>query len=207
MAVRFPNGARPVERVFWRHEKMLVSNRKVPHDSREASAGDFTAHKTIVLLDELLTHTLPLRDLYKSVRCQIADIHFRHLRPLFDTHYKEQLALVDVLVDRIRALGGAGRVLVGAFLQGNPPSYALRGHLAPNRLLCDLLDAHEVVLSAANAAGTYSLQTDPAAVHDFAVGQVVLTNDLQGCAVREQLVRLDQSRRFAITDFDVGVYE
>jgi starvation-inducible DNA-binding protein len=163
--------------------------------------GDSTAHKTIVLLDELLTHTLPLRDLYKSARCQSDDIHFRHLRSLFDTHYKEQLILVDVLVDRIRALGGASRVLVSAFLQGTPPCYVLRGHLALNRLLCDLLDAHEMVLNVAHTVGTFGLQTDPSAIRDFVVGQVLLTNEQQVCFVREQLVRLDRARGFAISNF------
>jgi hypothetical protein len=42
--------------------------------------------------------------------------------------------------------------MAGTFLQGTRPTCALRGHLAPNRLLCDLLDAHELVLSAARAA-------------------------------------------------------
>jgi starvation-inducible DNA-binding protein len=187
---------------------MYVSNRKVPLDSPVMSAGEFTAHKTIVLLDELLTHTLRLRDLYKSARCQAADIQFRHLRPLFDTHYEEQLALVDVLVDRIRALGDANRVLAGSFLQGTPSEYALRGHLARKRLLCDLLDAHETVMSAAHPAGAYSQQTDSPAVQDFAVGQVLLTNDQQGCSVREQLVKLDQARRFAISSFSgVNAYD
>jgi starvation-inducible DNA-binding protein len=178
---------------------MYGSNRKVPHDSPVMSAREFTDHKTIVLLDELLTHTLRLRDLYKSARCRAADIQFRHLRPLFGTHYEEQLALVDVLVDRIRALGGASRVLAGSFLQGTSPAYAPRGHLARKRLLCDLLDAHEMVISAAHPAGAYS--QDSSAVQDFAVGQVLLTNDQQGCSVREQLMRLDQAKRFAISSF------
>jgi len=187
---------------------MYVSNRKGPHDAPVMSVQDFRAQQTIAVLEDLLTHTLPLRDLYKSARCQNADIRFRHLRPLFDAHYKEQLALVDVLVDRIRALGGASRVLAGAFLQGTPPYYALRGHLATNRLLCDLLDAHENVQRAAHTAGTQSLQADPCAVHDFAVGQVVLSNDLQRCSVGEQLVRLDQARRFVNSNFNgVDAYE
>jgi starvation-inducible DNA-binding protein len=180
---------------------MYVSNRKGPHDSPVTPGGDFTAHKTIVLLDELLIHTLSLRDLYKSARCRTADIHFRHLRALFDSHYREQLALVDVLVDRIRALGGASRILAGAFLQGTPPSYALRGTLAINRLFYELLDAHETILSAAHTAGANGLQADPSAVHDFAVGQVVLANDLQRCSIGEQLARLDQARRFSISNF------
>jgi starvation-inducible DNA-binding protein len=169
---------------------MLESHRKIPHGSPEISQGNVTADKTVVLLDELLTHTLPVRDLYKTARCQAVDIHFRQLRELFDTHYKEQLRLVDVLVDRICALGGANRVLAGTFLQGTQPTYILRGHLAPKRLLCDLLDVHELVLSAAHAAGTNGPQTDASADRDFAVGRVVLTNDLQGHSVREQLSAL-----------------
>ena len=43
---------------------MHLSNRKGPHASRVASVEDFRVHRTIELLDELLTHTLPLRDLY-----------------------------------------------------------------------------------------------------------------------------------------------
>lgn len=34
---------------------------------------------------------------------------FHRLRILFGTIYKEQLRLVNIIVDRIRALGGAGR--------------------------------------------------------------------------------------------------
>jgi hypothetical protein len=60
-------------------------------------------------------------------------------------------------------------------------------------MLCDLLDAHEIVLSATHTAGTHSLQADLSAVHDFAVGQVVLTNDVQRCSVEAQLVGLDQA--------------
>jgi starvation-inducible DNA-binding protein len=167
---------------------MYVSKRKLLQDSPVTTSGEITAPKTVVLLDELLAHTLPLRDLYKSARCRA--VQFRHLRALFDTHYREQLALVDVLVDRIRMLGGASRVLAGAFLQSTPPSYALSGFWAPNRLLCELLDAHESVMNVVYSASTFSLQTDPSAVRDFAVGHVLLTNDQQSSFVREQLARL-----------------
>jgi starvation-inducible DNA-binding protein len=168
-------------------ENMFSSDCNVPHDSPVTPVGNSSTETTIALLNELLTHTIAVRDLYKNARYRTADIQFHHLRTLFDTHYKEQLRLVDVLLDRIRALGGAGRVLAGTFLQGTQPSNAPRGRSATNRLLCDLLDAHELVLSAAHTAGTNGLQTDQSAVRDFAVGQVVLASDLQGCSVREQL--------------------
>ena len=184
---------------------MFVPDRDVPQAWAIPSAADSATDKTIALLNELLTHTLAVRDLYKSARCQAADIHVRHLRPLFDAHYQEQLRLVDVLVDRIRELGGADRVLAGAFLQGTLPSYAPRGQSAPKRLLCDLLDAHESMLSMARTAGTHRVQPDASAVHGFAVGQVVLANELQGCSVQEQLVNLDRERRFASSTTFSGV--
>jgi hypothetical protein len=75
-------------------------------------------------------------------------------------------------------------------------------------LLCDLLDAHEIVMSTVHTAGAHSQQIDLSAAQDFAVGQVLLTNDQQGCSVREQLVKLDQARRFAISSFSsVDAYE
>jgi starvation-inducible DNA-binding protein len=177
---------------------MLLSKR----NHERPAAGNSPIYKAVELLEELLMHTLPVRDLYKSARCRDADIHFRPLRPLFDSHYKEQLRLVDVLVDRIRELGGESRVLAGALLQRGRLSYALRGHLGRTRLLSDLLDAHELVLSAACTDRGRSQPAAPSAVHDFAVGQVVLVNDAQGCSVREQLVRFDQqSARVAQSEY------
>lgn len=176
---------------------MFVSNCNVSRDPPVALAGNSTAYATVALLEELLIETIAVRDLYKSARCRTAATQFHHLRALFDAHYKEQLRLVDVLVERIRALGGAGRVLAGTFLQGTPPR---GGRSGPNQLLHDLINAHESVLSVAHAA-SYGRRTDPSSVQDFAVGQAVLTNEQQGCAVQEQFAHLGRKRRFASTSF------
>jgi DNA-binding ferritin-like protein len=64
--------------------------------------------ETVDVLEELLAHSIHLRDMYKNARWQTADLQFRSLRQLFDGHYKEQIQLVDVLVDRIRVLNCAG---------------------------------------------------------------------------------------------------
>jgi starvation-inducible DNA-binding protein len=187
---------------------MFVSDRNIPHNPSVTPMENTSTGTTIALLDELLTHTISARDLYKSARCRTTDTQLHHLRILFDTHYKEQLRLVDVLLDRIRSLGGAGRVLAGAFLQGTQYYNAPRGRLAPNRLLCELLDVHELILSAAHAAGTNGPQSEPSAVQDFAVGQVVQANAQQGCSVREQLVNSDQKGRFASMNVSsADVYE
>jgi starvation-inducible DNA-binding protein len=172
---------------------MLISNSDDTLDPSNGSpiVGGGTTSKTVTLLDELLAHSVRLRDLYKNARWQTSDIRLQHLRLLFDEHYKEQLRLVDVLIDRIRLLGGAGRVLAGVFLQGTQFSYALRGRTSPILLLRTLLDAHESALSAAGSTAKSGAQDDgPPPNHDFVVGQVVLSNDLQSRSVSEQLLRL-----------------
>jgi starvation-inducible DNA-binding protein len=143
--------------------------------------------ETVEVLEELLAHSIHLRDTYKNARWQTADLQFRSLRQLFDGHYKEQVQLVDVLVDRIRALNGAGRVFAGDFLHGTQFSQSLRGRASATLLLAELLDAHESVLNAALPTGTNEDQLNGSWSRDFAVGQVVLTNNEQSLVVREQL--------------------
>jgi starvation-inducible DNA-binding protein len=110
------------------------------------------------------------------------------LHLLFDAHYKEQLRLVDVLIDRVRMLGGAARIFAGDLLQSSEFSSGLRGRPARSRLLRELLDAHELILSAAHSGGTSDGQNASAWVRDLAVGQVVLANELQGRSIGELLV-------------------
>ena len=118
------------------------SSRAESNRGGSAVTHEGSSRRTAALLDELLVHSIKLRDLYKSARWQTADIQFSGLRALFDDHYKEQLRLVDVLLDRLRLLGGAGRVLGGLFVQGTQFSSAPRGKALLIRLLRDLLDAH-----------------------------------------------------------------
>src|ERR1700730_12584404 len=87
-----------------------------PQDVAASADADAKLRKTIAVLEELLAQSIGLRDLYRGARWQTADIQFRRLRQLFDRHYQEQLRLVDVLIDRIHALNGAGRVFAGDFL-------------------------------------------------------------------------------------------
>jgi DNA-binding ferritin-like protein len=140
---------------------------------------DSADRDTVAVLEELLTHSIQLRDLYKYARLQAAEIRFGQL---FYNHYKEQLRVVDVLIDRIRMLGGTARVFASDFLRGTQFSGARRGRWSLTGLMRDLLDRHELVLSVARPAG----REDRCWTYDFAVGQVVLTNDLQAWSVGEQ---------------------
>lgn len=143
---------------------------------------------TVEVLEDLLAHSIHLRDLYKNARWQTTDIQFHRLRQLFDGHYKDQIQLVDVLIDRLRALNGASRVFAGNFLHPTQFSTLLRSRAPAAQLLTALVDAHESVLNTALPTGATDGQVNRSWTHDIAVGQLVLTNEEQILAVREQLL-------------------
>jgi starvation-inducible DNA-binding protein len=157
-----------------------------PADSFAADQGE--AWKAVEVLEELLANSIQLRDLYKNARWQTASVQYRRLRQLFDDHYKEQIHLIDSLIERIRALDAAGRVFAGGFLQSNRFSQSLHGRASITLLLDQLLDSHESVLTAARSAGTHGGPSNDSWTRDLAVGQVVLTNNQQILAIREQMM-------------------
>ena len=172
---------------------MLVSDQKIdPRDTVSSADGDANWRHTIAVLEELLAQSICLRDLYKNARWQTADVQYRRLRQLFDSHYKEQLHLVDVLIDRIRTLGGGRQIFARNFLQETQFACALRGNKAAGHLLNELLDAHESVLSTGRPNGS---AMNALWAHDFALGQVVLTNDAQSSSIAEQLADCESRQK------------
>jgi starvation-inducible DNA-binding protein len=162
-----------------------------------ATAADSVSRTPLAVLEELLTHSIRLRDLYKNARWQIPSGQFGGLRRMLDDHYKEQVRLIDVIVDRIRVLGGAVGVFASEFLQSAPSCRLLPGPRALNRLLHEFFDAHESVLGAARPND--STDEHPWG-HDFAVGQVVLTNEQQCESISGLLLKNEPSLRFRQTD-------
>jgi starvation-inducible DNA-binding protein len=164
-----------------------------PRDTAASANGDAKLRRTIDVLEVLLAQSVCLRDLYRNARWRTTDIQHRRLRQLFDRHYKEQLQLVDCLLDRIRILGGGRQIFARNFLQGTRFASALRGNKAVRHLLNELLDAHEFVLNTGRPDGS-AINTQWA--HDFAVGEVILTNDAQSSSIRDQLVDCEPMQRF-----------
>ena len=148
--------------------------------------------KMISALDDLLVDSIHLRDLYKNARRQNTDLDFHRLRQLFDNHYREQLQLVDVLIDRMCSLGGAGSVFADKFLHDTYFSGRRRSEGAALRWLRELVDAHESVLGKARPAGS---SADHVWTRDAAVSRVVQINDLQSWSINEQLLGCETRQR------------
>jgi starvation-inducible DNA-binding protein len=164
-----------------------------PPKKERLADSDACSVETVARLEELLARSILLRDLYKIARWQSCNGELCRMHQLFEGHYKQQLLLVDVLIDRLHMLGGSGRVLAGDFLKGTQVSRGVRGRTAPDLWVDELLDAHAVVLSTTQPAGA----TDNHHwIGEFAVGLVVLTNDLQSECLREQWLR--QTNRSAL---------
>ncbi len=155
------------------------------------------SHTPLAVLEELLTHSIRLRDLYKNARSQIPSDHCGDLRLIMDEHYKEQLGLIDVIVDRVRVLGGAVGVFASEFLQGDKCRRLLRSAQALKQLLHEFLDAHESVLRAARPQDS---DEDEHWMRDVAVSQVVLTNEQQCESINGVLLKNGAPLRFRQTD-------
>ncbi len=162
-----------------------------------ATVDEAGLRTTVAVLEELLTHSIHLREFYKNARWQIPSSQFHELRRMLDDHYKGQLSLIDVVVDRIRILGGTVRVFASEFLRSTQFCRVLRGSGALNRLLHDLLEAHESVLSAARP---HDSNDHHRWVRDFAVGQVVLTNEQQCELINGMLLSNEPQQVFRQTN-------
>jgi starvation-inducible DNA-binding protein len=170
-----------------------------------AQSNRGTSHAIAAGLDELLVRTITLRDLYRSARGKTEDMQSVGLYLLFEKHYKEQLRLVELVVDRLRSLGKERPDVAGRQRQGAPGSYALGGRILPLLLLLDLLDAHDAVLAAVRTATSsvgcpYSVSSQ-----DPAIAQVVLVNNWQFRLICEQF-RARYDRRRAIDANRNGQY-
>jgi starvation-inducible DNA-binding protein len=159
-------------------------------------AGARDCREMIAVLNDLLVDSIHLRDLYRNARRQNTDIDFHSLRQLFDNHYREQLQLVDVLIDRMCSLGGASSIFADNFLHETHFFGRLRGEGAALRWLREILEAHESVLRNARPAGS---SADQVWTRDAAVRRVVMINDLQSWSINELLLRRETGQKSILT--------
>ena len=174
-----------------------VNQQSMRIEKATAATAGGNSFNTVAVLEQLLLHSIRLRDLHANARWQISGGQFTEIRKMLNDHHKEQLSLIDLLVDRIRMLGGAARVFASDFLQGTQSCRVIRGPRALNQLLLDLLEAHEAVL---NATHPHNSIDDPHWMRDFAVGQVVLANEQQREILNDKVPCAGPQQRFRETD-------
>lgn len=139
-------------------------------------------------LNQLLADTMTLRDLYKKHHWQVSGPTFNQLHLLFDKHFLEQSALVDLLAERIQTLGGVSIAMAQDVAELTIIARAPRGREEVPAQLSRLLRAHEVVLRESRTMAEQANRDGDAGTNDVLVSDVIRTNELQVWFASQHLV-------------------
>lgn len=140
------------------------------------------------LLNQVLADTVILFNLYKKHHWLVAGHTFYQLHLLFDKHADEQLALVDLLAERVQSLGGIAisdpRHVAEITKIERPPD----GREEVPAMISRLLSAHETILEEVREAIESTEENKDWGSNDLLMGEVLRTNELQVWFVAEHLV-------------------
>lgn len=151
----------------------------LPDDVRAAS---------VQALNQILSDSITLRDMYKKHHWQVSGPTFYSLHLLFDKHADEQCRLVDLVAERVQTLGGVAIAMAHDVAETTLIERPPRGREEVPVQLSRLLEAHELILSQSRAlAKKAAAQGDDGTV-DVLVSDVIRTNELQVWFVAEHLV-------------------
>jgi starvation-inducible DNA-binding protein len=139
-------------------------------------------------LNQLLADNQILYSLYKKSHWLVRGPTFYQLHLLLDKHAGELLPLIDLIAERIQALGGVA--------VGDPRHTAelTRISRAPDgceevpSMISRLLEAHEAILIDARDAARRAAEMGDDGTNDAIVSEVVRTHELQVWFLAEHLV-------------------
>ncbi|MGH7488213.1 MAG: Dps family protein [bacterium] len=139
-------------------------------------------------LNQLLSDTMTLRDLYKKSHWQTAGPTFYQLHLLFDKHYDEQVELVDSIAERVQLLGGVSIAMAADVAETTQIERPPRGREEVPVQLSRLLDAHQVIIGETRKLARRASQLGDDGTNDLLVSEVLRTNELQAWFLSEHLV-------------------
>jgi starvation-inducible DNA-binding protein len=144
--------------------------------------------EVIALLNQVLSDTRILHDLYKKSHWLMRGATFYQLHLLMDKHAGEQDELVDALAERVQTLGaiavGDPRHVAELTSLPRPPD----GAEEVPAMLSRLLEAHELVMKEVREAAHRADALGDDGSNDLLVSEVLRTNELQSWFVVEHLV-------------------
>ncbi|XYH96654.1 Dps family protein [Sorangium sp. So ce1128] len=144
--------------------------------------------ESVRVLNQILTDTLVLRDMYKKHHWQVSGPTFYQLHLLFDKHFKEQTALIDLLGERVQTLGGIAVAMAHDVAEMTKVERPPRGREQVPTQLSRLLDAHEVILAESREAVKITTDNRDDGTADLLMSDVLRTNEMQVWFLSEHLV-------------------
>jgi starvation-inducible DNA-binding protein len=149
-----------------------------------------TRTEVVRQLNQILSDTMTLRDLYKKSHWQVSGPTFYQLHLLFDKHYGEQAELVDGLAERIQTLGGISIAMAPDVAETTNIPRPPRGREEAPVQISRLLEAHEIVIREVRPAARRAAELGDDGSNDLLVSEVLRTNELQVWFLSEHLVNL-----------------
>jgi starvation-inducible DNA-binding protein len=141
-------------------------------------------------LNQVLADTIMLRDMYKKHHWQVSGHTFYQLHLLLDKHYEEQNELVDLIAERIQALGGVALGMPHDVAEQTRVERPPIGREEVPVQLSRLLEAHELILKESHEYAKAAGDSGDDGTNDLLVSNVIRTNEPQVWFVAEHLVNM-----------------
>ncbi|MGK3959830.1 Dps family protein [Sorangium sp. So ce118] len=150
--------------------------------------GDDVRAASVKALNQILSDTMMLRDMYKKHHWQVSGATFYSLHLLLDKHHEEQAKLVDDLAERVQTLGGIAIAMAHDVAEMAKIERPPRGREEVPVQISRLLEAHEQILIEAREAAGKADEGGDDGTNDLLISQVVRVNEMQVWFLSEHLV-------------------
>lgn len=140
--------------------------------------SDDACKASIKALNQVLADTMTIRDLYKKHHWQVAGSTFYQLHLLYDKHYEEQSALVDMLAERIQMLGGVSIAMAADVAEATGIERPPMGREEVPVQISRLAEAHEIILIEARKSAKKADDAGDEGTNDILVSNVIRTNEM-----------------------------
>src|SRR5690606_21593647 len=134
---RRPDLAQPQFNVEYREIQAFGTLKRLP-----LGLEDNARTQSVAALNQILADTMTIRDLYKKHHWQVSGATFYQLHLLLDKHYEEQAVLVDMIAERIMALGGISVAMAPDVAEATKIPRPPKGREDVPTQLSRLLEAH-----------------------------------------------------------------
>jgi starvation-inducible DNA-binding protein len=181
--------AQPQYEVEYREIQPYGTLKKLP-----LALEDNARTQSVATLNQVLADTMTLRDLYKKHHWQMSGATFYQLHLLLDKHYEEQAALVDMIAERIMALGGISIAMAPDVAEMTKIPRPPKGREDVPSQLSRLLEAHEIILRQAHEGAEAADESGDDGTNDLLVSNVIRTNEPQVWFIAEHLAETDLVR-------------
>lgn len=181
--------AQPQYEIEYREIQSYGTLKKLP-----LALEDNARKQSVDILNQILADTMTLRDMYKKHHWQMSGATFYQLHLLLDKHYEEQAALVDMIAERIMALGGISIAMAPDVAEMTNIARPPKGREDVPTQLARLLEAHEIILREAHEGAEAADEAGDDGTNDLLVSNIIRTGEPQVWFLAEHLAPTELER-------------